>query len=105
EEDALGELLEILEQVSSYDKRIMITHAPPFELRDLTKRGHAGSRAIREAYERAEPLALVCGHIHESAGKEKNVLNVGEFRKGFYGVLETKEKLEKLELRNYSESI
>ncbi|MFX0069044.1 MAG: metallophosphoesterase [Candidatus Hodarchaeota archaeon] len=105
EENALAELLEILEQVSSYDKKIMITHAPPFELRDLTKRGHVGSRAIREAYERAEPLALVCGHIHESAGREKNVLNVGEFRKGFYGIIETNKKLKKLELRNYLKSI
>lgn len=101
EEDALIELLEILEQVSSYDRKIIITHAPPFELRDLTKRGHAGSKAIREAYERGKPLALLCGHIHEGVGRAKNVLNVGEFRKGFYGIVEINEKLKKLELRNY----
>lgn len=101
EEDALAELLEMLEQVSSYDKKVIITHAPPLELRDLTKRGHAGSKAIREAYERARPLALICGHIHEGVGRTENVLNVGEFRKGFYGIIEINERLERLELRNY----
>jgi Icc-related predicted phosphoesterase len=64
DEDAAAALLEPLGAVD-----ILVTHAPPLRVCDLTSGGHhAGSRAIRAAIERARPGLCLCGHIHHSWG-------------------------------------
>ena len=51
---------------------ILITHSPPYGVFDNVGRGiHAGSKAIRRIIEEKQPLANICGHIHEYEGIEK----------------------------------
>jgi Icc-related predicted phosphoesterase len=49
---------------------ILICHAPPLNTPlDRVHDGlHAGSRAVREFIERAQPEHFFCGHIHEAEG-------------------------------------
>ena len=52
------------------EKAILISHSPPFGLLDVSSQGqHLGSKALRMIVEERNPLLVVCGHIHESAGK------------------------------------
>lgn len=54
------------------DRDVLLTHAPPADTGlDRTHSGrHVGSRAVRRLAARTRG-ALVCGHIHESAGTER----------------------------------
>ena len=52
---------------------ILVTHSPPWFLRDLTKRGeHVGSRSLytrmNEISDGKKLRILICGHIHEAYG-------------------------------------
>ncbi len=67
---------------------IMICHAPPLDTPlDRVHDGlHAGSRAVREFIERAQPEHFFCGHIHEAEGVvmqmgSTRAMNVG--KKGY----------------------
>lgn len=53
---------------------ILISHYPPKGYLDISSSGRSlGSRAVLAAMERCSPQLLVCGHIHESGGKEVKV--------------------------------
>lgn len=54
------------------DRDLLLTHAPPADTSlDRTRSGrHVGSRAVRRLAAGTRG-ALVCGHIHESAGAER----------------------------------
>lgn len=53
------------------DTDILVTHGPPYKLRDTNTRGqHCGCRDLRQAIERIKPALHVCGHIHEGYGTE-----------------------------------
>jgi Icc-related predicted phosphoesterase len=62
---------------------ILVTHSPPFGLLDVSSAGkHLGSRAVLATLERCRPRLIVCGHIHDSSGKqlrhgETTVVNAG----------------------------
>lgn len=49
---------------------ILVTHGPPYKLRDITSYGgeHVGCRELRTAIQRVRPKLHVCGHIHEGYG-------------------------------------
>ena len=47
---------------------ILVTHGPPYKLRDLCRNGHVGCRELRKAIQRVRPKLHVCGHIHEGYG-------------------------------------
>lgn len=54
---------------------VLVTHGPPYGVRDHVKRGpqgerteHAGSRALRDAIDRVAPRIHAFGHIHEGYG-------------------------------------
>jgi len=50
---------------------ILVSHSPPYGAADRSSRGqNLGSRAVREAVLRLEPRLVVCGHIHESGGRQ-----------------------------------
>lgn len=58
------------------EKAVLISHSPPKNYVDLSSRGqHLGSSAILNAIYRCEPRLVVCGHIHESAGKQAQLGN------------------------------
>lgn len=92
---------------------IMIMHNPPKDTEcDKIDSGiHVGSPALRQVIEQVKPLAVVTGHIHESAAVDHVgdtvVMNPGSLAEGCYGILEvekvedhwkvTKAQLERLE--------
>jgi Icc-related predicted phosphoesterase len=49
---------------------VLVSHSPPKDVVDVDSRGRSlGSVAVRDAVLRAEPLLVVGGHIHASAGR------------------------------------
>jgi len=62
---------------------ILVTHSPPKGVVDASSsRQRFGSQAILETIKDRKPLLCVCGHIHESAGRnekigETTVVNAG----------------------------
>lgn len=63
----------------------LVVHFPPHGTRlDQVAPGrHAGSKVLRQWVEREQPIALFCGHIHESAGQSDRIaatecFNVGK---------------------------
>ena len=73
---------------------IAIMHNPPKDTAcDMISNGmHVGSPLLREFIEKTEPLAVITGHIHESAGIETLsntiVINPGALAEGKYAILE-----------------
>jgi len=63
----------------------LVAHAPPRETRldEFTPGKHGGSAALRAWVEKAQPVYLFCGHIHECAGRRDQIgatrcFNVGK---------------------------
>lgn len=53
---------------------VLVSHSPPFGAVDVSSRGkQLGSTAVRAAVERLRPQLVVCGHIHESGGKQAQI--------------------------------
>lgn len=73
---------------------IAIMHNPPKDTKcDMIESGiHVGSPLLREFIEKAEPLAVITGHIHESSAidtiKNTVVINPGSLADGKYAILE-----------------
>jgi Icc-related predicted phosphoesterase len=73
--------------------KIFVPHAPPMNTAlDLIHSGsHVGSVAVREFIERHQPHVVICGHIHESRGKDEmgttQIINCGPVGSGYYGVI------------------
>jgi Icc-related predicted phosphoesterase len=82
------ELAARLSKFDSLKPLVMICHCPPLHTTlDRVHDGlHAGSRAVMEFIERAQPLHFFCGHIHEAEGAVVQIgptraMNVG--KKGY----------------------
>lgn len=53
---------------------ILITHSPPKGVADVTSDGvSVGSTAIRDAIARIQPELALCGHIHDSWGRDGRI--------------------------------
>ncbi len=53
---------------------VLICHSPPHGVADVTSAGQSvGSTAIRAAVERLQPALALCGHIHDSWGREGRI--------------------------------
>jgi len=68
---------------------VLVTHAPPYKtaLDDL---GYpVGSKSVRKAVKELEPTLLICGHIHETAGKEDVIKNTRMINPGPRGKIIT----------------
>lgn len=78
----------------SWPNMIAIMHQPPKDTAcDMISGGvHVGSVLLRDFIEKVQPLAVVTGHIHESAGIDSVgstvVINPGSLAEGRYAVLE-----------------
>ncbi|MBU0758481.1 MAG: metallophosphoesterase family protein [Nanoarchaeota archaeon] len=58
--------------IEKMKKTILMTHAPPFKTRlDLVQGEHRGNKSIRNFIDEVSPHLVVCGHLHENAGKEQ----------------------------------
>lgn len=76
-----------------WDNLIAIMHNPPKDTKCDTVSGgvHVGSPLLRKFIEDYKPLAVITGHIHESAGVDKigntTVINPGPLLEGCYAWL------------------
>lgn len=52
------------------EKVIFVTHAPPFGTKlDRLANRYTGNKDFRSFIERLKPRLVICGHLHENAGK------------------------------------
>ncbi|MGC9781381.1 MAG: metallophosphoesterase family protein [Candidatus Heimdallarchaeota archaeon] len=68
-EEELKEILDqALNELSSADPLIFISHTPPLNSEaDIIRNGkHVGSSVVRAFVEKEKPVVILCGHIHES---------------------------------------
>jgi len=83
---------------SLWKNLILISHNPPkCQLCDkVNETLHAGSQLFTDYIEKNQPLAVVCGHIHEGIGIEKiggtTVINPGSLGEGNYAWMELEKK-------------
>ncbi len=84
---------------------VLVSHQPPFDtVADLARTGkHVGSRAVRAAIVRLQPLVCFTGHIHEGRGTDSigdtMIVNPGPFWAGTYAYAEIDGELKVLEIR------
>jgi len=78
---------------------ILVSHNPPLgEIVDkVNEQVHPGSPVFTDYINKNQPIAVICGHVHEGRGVEKfgqtYVINPGALVDGFYAWLEvTKDK-------------
>jgi uncharacterized protein len=82
------------EGVAASRWKIFVPHAPPHGTRlDTIRMGlHVGSTGVRKFVDAHQPDLVVCGHIHESAGKDAlgktQMVNCGAVRDGHYALVE-----------------
>ncbi|ETR72492.1 MAG: phosphoesterase [Candidatus Magnetoglobus multicellularis str. Araruama] len=93
-EDQLNEWLEeTWKSISHMPHTIVVTHDPPYGTRlDITSGNHVGSRSVLSFIEKYQPDILLCGHIHESKGKDTigrtRAVNPGDFASGGYALIQ-----------------
>jgi Icc-related predicted phosphoesterase len=52
-------------------KLIFLSHAPPYgNALDLIYEEHAGSKSLTRFIKQTSPAVVVCGHLHENAGRK-----------------------------------
>ncbi|MDO5826289.1 MAG: metallophosphoesterase [Methanosphaera sp. rholeuAM130] len=86
---------------------ILVTHAPPLDTNaDKIPAGeHVGSCAVRKIIEETQPTLNICGHIHESIGKDTIgdtiVINPGDANSGHACIIElTQDDIENKTINN-----
>ena len=87
DEEVYSTLTEVYGRISDKRFKIVMTHQPPRETRDLLYNGeYSGSVGLRRFVEERQPDLLLCGHIHEDRGEARightRIINVGELRRG-----------------------
>jgi Icc-related predicted phosphoesterase len=67
---------------------VLVSHSPPKGTVDMSSAGqHLGSSSLRQAVEEKQPRLVVCGHIHESAGRQDVIGKTPVVNAGPTGVL------------------
>lgn len=70
------------------DKVILVTHAPPFGTNvDRVENRYVGNKDFRSFVERIKPKLVVCGHIHETAGKKDKIGETIVINPGWEGMV------------------
>ncbi|MCQ2575100.1 MAG: metallophosphoesterase family protein [Treponema sp.] len=83
---------------SLWQNLILISHNPPKgeKVDAVNAELHAGSQQFADFIKENQPLAVICGHIHEGIGIEKigetTVINPGSVGEGHYAWLEIEKK-------------
>jgi len=79
---------------------ILVSHCPPKDTSlDRTFSGvHAGSLSVRRFIEKAQPILVICAHIHEGRGVDQigktRLVNTGAAFHDYYARLRLNEELE-----------
>ena len=97
-DESLYENLSKYSDVLSSDSfTILVTHAPPLDTNaDKIESGaHVGSSGVRKINEETQPTLNVCGHVHESIGKDTigqtTVVNPGDASTGHACIIDLSE--------------
>ncbi len=100
-EERIRESLDLISPgLTTCPRSVLVTHSPPVDTSlDLTRfRLHAGSRSVRGFIEERQPALVLCGHVHESKGKDtlgrSLMVNPGSVRNGPYAVVNFAEETE-----------
>ncbi len=113
EDELLGDFDVIknsIEQIQDEDGKcsslILIMHNPPKDTKaDMIPGGiHVGSEKLRNFIEEVQPLLVVTGHIHESAGIDKigntTIINPGALLEGKYSIVEIEKSSDKWNVKS-----
>lgn len=99
DEELASDFQIVLDQAANpWDNMIMIMHNPPkdTECDKIASGVHVGSAALRKVIEEVQPLVVITGHIHESAGVDKIgstlIMNPGSLAEGCYGIIEVEKR-------------
>ena len=66
---------------------VLVSHSPPKGTLDLTSSGFSvGSTAVLDCIQAKQPRLVVCGHIHESSGKQEQLGNTPIVNAGPQGI-------------------
>ena len=81
------ELLKIIED-NKGKKVVFVTHAPPYGTKvDRVMDEHCGNKSFRKFLEKAKPMLMICGHLHENAGKMDTLHHTKIINPGPYGMI------------------
>lgn len=89
---------------SLWNSLILISHNPPKDTKcdAVNESLHAGSQMFTDYIKNNQPLAVICGHIHEGCGIDKigntTVINPGSLAEGKYAWLEVSKSGDKWEV-------
>jgi len=92
--DIIKNSVEQTGDVSLWKSLVMISHNPPKDTKcdAVNAELHAGSQLFTDYIKENQPLAVICGHIHEGKAVDKIgdtvVMNPGALQEGNYGWLE-----------------
>ncbi|MGH7495727.1 MAG: metallophosphoesterase family protein [bacterium] len=87
------------DKVKSLSRLVLVSHPPPHNTKvDRNASGrNVGSTAVRAWMDKAKPVLVVCGHIHEARGVDESggtkIVNCGPARNGYYAVADVAEKV------------
>ncbi|MBR1911087.1 MAG: metallophosphoesterase family protein [Treponema sp.] len=95
DEELVSDLALIKEQgEQEWNNLIVLMHNPPKDIKcdTISNGAHVGSPLLREFIENYKPLAVITGHIHESAGIDTigntTIINPGALLEGNYAWLD-----------------
>jgi len=81
-------------ELNAEERFVLVSHMPPMNTKvDITASGiHVGSASLREFVEKARPILMACGHIHEARGIDELggtlIVNSGSAHRGSYALVE-----------------
>ncbi len=69
-------------------KSILVTHGPPYGTKlDKINGEYAGNKSYTKFINRYKPNIVICGHLHETAGKADKIGNTMLINPGWNGVM------------------
>src|SRR3989338_1887124 len=66
-----SEIYERMSKLKIDNNTLLITHCPPYGYFDEVRGKRIGSSSIKRIVEEKQPLAILCGHVHEYEGVAK----------------------------------
>jgi Icc-related predicted phosphoesterase len=72
--------------IKDNEKVILVTHAPPYNTKvDMINKVPCGNKSIRKFISEAKPNFVICGHLHENAGKMDSIGKTKVINPGYKG--------------------
>ncbi len=76
----------LLKKIKKHSKSVLVLHGPPYGNKtDLIMEEHCGNRSYSNFIKKAQPTLVICGHLHECAGKMDTIKKTLVVNPGPYG--------------------